>query len=694
MNLRDKVFILMTASSACAYAQSEDVLKTVELNPITVIGTGTYHKADNTPVAVKVISAKDLKDAQVTNLSDALTRLTTNITTHTNGMGSFVNFNGVSDDYLLILENGKRMSGDDRWNRISMSNIKRIEILSGAASALYGSEAIAGVINIITDESKNKVEATNFTKFSSHGRLDEDINVDVNSGKLSSFTSYNHKEADNWLVNHYQEFKEGDKQVLKLTGRPMSVGFNSENISQKFEYKFNDKFSVYVRGNYYDYVTERPQGATYFTQKATTNKETGEKTYDYSEKIAYTYDLHHKSYTYGAGARWEPNKDTHIYLDVYSDNFVSKYNYWQTADKEEYDVTRKRTHYTNETLKGIFRLNSWNKLSAGLEFVQEALNSESDNIEFETTNTYNAYAQDEMQLVGGLEAVLGMRYTYNDLFGSQFTPNAGLFYHMGGFRLRASYAGGYRTPTLSQLFATDQAKTNSRFTIPNSALKPEKNDFWNANAEYSNNWMSVSVSGYINSIRNMINYRTLTQSEIDKDAYLSSLYADGWTTIRQRDNIDKAKLKGISANVKFILPGGFSLNGGYSYTDSKAKTVTLDAKTQQYVTTETPVDKSVMNVANVGVTWNHNWGDYYLNVNLNGHIQGKRYSSTYGYAPRYQQWDLNTRHTFVMQHFTLEPSVGIENLFNQRDNSFWNSNFSTINPGRSLYVSVALKFKG
>lgn len=694
MQLTKKAMLLLAASPVCAYAQTEDVTQQVELNPVTVIGTGTYHKADNSPVAVKVISAKDLKDAQVTNLSDALTRLTTNITTHTNGMGSFVNFNGVSDDYLLILENGKRMSGDDRWNRISMSNIKRIEILSGAASALYGSEAIAGVINIITDESKNKVEATNFTKFNSHGRLDEDINVDVNAGKLSSFTSYNHKEADNWLVNHYQEFDEGGKQVLKLTGRPMSVGFNSENISQKFEYKFNDKFSVYVRGNYYDHLTDRPQGATYFTQKATTNKETGEKTYDYTEKIAYTYDLHHKSYTYGAGARWEPNKDTHIYLDVYSDNFVSKYNYWQTADKEEYDVTRKRTHYTNETLKGIFRLNSWNKLSAGLEFVQEALNSESDNIDFETTNTYNAYAQDEMQLFGGLEAVLGLRYTYNDLFGSQLTPNAGLFYHIGGFRLRASYAGGYRTPTLSQLFATDQAKTNARFTIPNSALKPEKNDFWNANAEYSNNWMSVSISGYINSIRNMINYRTLTQSEIDKDSYLTSLYEEGWTTIRQRDNIDKARLKGISANVKFVLPGGFALNGGYSYTDSKAKTVTLDAKTQQYVTTETPVDKSVMNVANVGVTWNHNWGDYYLNVNLNGHIQGKRYSSTYGYAPRYQQWDLNTRHTFVMEHFTLEPSVGIENLFNQRDNSFWNSNFSTINPGRSVYVSVALKFKG
>ena len=79
-------------------------------------------------------------------------------------------------------------------------------------------------------------------------------------------------------------------------------------------------------------------------------------------------------------------------------------------------------------------------------------------------------------------------------------------------------------------------------------------------------------------------------------------------------------------------------------------------------------------------------------MSLNGHLQGERYSSTYGYADGFSQWDLTTRHTFVLNHFTLEPGLGIENLFNQRDNSYWNSNFSTINPGRSFIVSLRMKY--
>lgn len=109
--------------------------------------------------------------------------------------------------------------------------------------------------------------------------------------------------------------------------------------------------------------------------------------------------------------------------------------------------------------------------------------------------------------------------------------------------------------------------------------------------------------------------------------------------------------------------------------------------------TETPVDKSVRNIGNVQASWDHSWKNYHLNININGHIQGERYSSTYGYAPKYQQWDLNTKHTVSLRQFTIEPSIGIENIFNERDTSYWNSNFSTINPGRSLYISVALKFK-
>lgn len=686
------ISLLTLALSMPAMAQNDSLQSTI-LNPVVITGTGTYHKAKNSPVAVKVISAKELKDAQVTSVQETLSRLTSDITLHTNGMGTFVNFNGVSDDYLLLMVNGKRVSGDDRWDRVSLDNVKRIEIYNGAASALYGSDALAGVVNIITDDSKDRVHATSSTKVMNHGRLTQDINVDANVGSFGSQTSYTHRQANGWQVSNQQAFDEGEAQVLKLTGRPMSVGYQSDNVSQRFDWKINRQWSAYLRGDYYDYGTERPQSATYFTQKVTTDKVTGEKTYNYTEKAAYTYDLHHKSYLYGGGLRFTPNERTHLYLDVYSDNFVSKYDYWQTAQKEAYEETRKRTHYTNETLKGIFRLADWNKLSAGVEMVQETLNSQSDNIDFETTGTYNVFAQDELQLPGGLEAVVGLRYTYNTGFGSALTPNAALFYHISGFALRASYASGYRTPTLSQLYATDQAKTTSRYTLSNPMLHPEKNHFWKVNAEYQNRWMSVSVSGFINEIRDMINYRVLTDEEIKADAHLTALHeTDGWQTLRQRDNIDRASLRGVSAQLKFILPYGFSLNGSYTFTDSKSKTRTLDSKTQAYVTTENPVDKSVRHVGNVTATWDKTWNRYHLNVTLNGHLQGERYSSTYGYAPAYQQWDISTRHTFRLDHFSLEPGLGIENVFNQRDTSYWNSNFSTINPGRSVYVSLRLRY--
>ena len=99
---------------------------------------------------------------------------------------------------------------------------------------------------------------------------------------------------------------------------------------------------------------------------------------------------------------------------------------------------------------------------------------------------------------------------------------------------------------------------------------------------------------------------------------------------------------------------------------------------------------------NVMAQWAHRWHDYRLNVTFNGHMQSPRYSSTYsaklGDAPAVQQFDLHTTHTFYLRHTTLEPAIGIENLFNQRDTRLWNSNFSTINPGRSVYVAFRLTF--
>lgn len=655
----------------------------MNLGQVVVTGTGTHRRMTNSPMPVQVITSKDLGNANVTSLEDALVKLTPNVTTMTNGMGTTLSLNGMNEDYMLVLENGKRLTGDDRYTRINVANIKRIEILSGAASALYGSDAIGGVVNIITDDSKNALNVSSYTHYTSKGRFNENINVDVNAGKFSSYTSYQRKEADNWQVNDIDE--NGYK-----TGRPMSTGFHSDNISQRFTYNATDRLSFYVRGNYYDYETRRPETATYF--KASKKKdENGNIIYD--ETQAYKYNMLHNTYTYGAGAKYMINKSAYIDADFYADNYTSKYDYFlkdgdfERGDKE----TRKETHYYNATIKGIFKPNKWNKVSTGIEYINEHFSSESDYINFKNMYTLALFAQDEISILKELQAVVGLRYIYNENFKNYATPNVAIMYKPGNFNFRAAYATGFRSPTLSQLYASDEAKTGTRATIGNPDLKPEKSNFFSLNGEYTCSRFSISVTGFYNDIKNMINYRTLSEDEI-KQMGLEELN-QRYPTIRQRDNVDRAKIKGISVNANVYVGAGVTVGGGYIYTDSEAKTLEYDSKTKQNVTVTTPVDKSVKNAANVNARWDHDWNNYHLNINLNGHIQGERYSSTYGYAPKYQQWDLNTCHTFNLDTFILEPGLGIENIFNKRDDRPWNSNFSTINPGRAVYISLALKFR-
>ena len=638
----------------------------INLGQVVVTGTGTHRRMTNSPVPIQVITSKDIENAGATSLEDALTKLSPNITTMTNGMGTFLNLNGMSQDYLIILENGHRLGGDERLARISTGNIKRIEIQSGAASALYGSEAIGGVINIITDDSKSGIGASGYTHYTSKGRFTQNIDADVSSGRLSSYTTYQRKEADNWQVNDIDE--EGYQ-----TGRPMSAGYRSDNLSQRFTYAVNDKFNLSLRGNYNDYETRRPETATYF-------KKSGN---NYKETQAYSYNMAHRTWLYGLSADYMISPSAYIEADFYSDNFTSSYKYFSKSGTflPGDEQTRKETAYYDGTVKGIFKPNDMNKLSVGIEYINERLDSESDNISKESMYTAAAFVQDEISITGNIQAVVGVRYLYNGNFKSHATPNVSVMYKPGNFRFRAALSAGYRSPTLSQIYATDQSKTSSRATVGNPDLKPEKSQSASVNAEFSNQRLSISVTGLINNVTDMINYRVLSDAEISALGY-DALHAD-FSTIRQRSNVDEAHIKSLSVNTNVYVGAGFTLGGGYILTDTKAIS---DGK-------ETPVDKSVKHSGNVNARWDHNWGGYHLNVNLNGHIQGERWSSTYGYAPAYSQWDLNTTHTFYVEDFILEPGIGIENIFNERDTRPWNSNFSTVNPGRAVYVSLAMKFR-
>ena len=343
--------------------------KYVNINPVVVTGTGTHRRMDNSPIPVQVYSAKDLRTANVTNVQEAMTKLNPSISFMTNGMGTTMSMNGLTERYILVLENGKRLAGDDTYARIDMANVKRIEVLSGAASALYGSDAIAGVINIITDDAQNKANITSNTRYGSKNQFTQSVNADFQTGKFGSFTSYQRQQSDGWQLNPYTEGKDGN---LVETNKQASTAFHSNTISQRFTFDPTDRLSFYLRGNIYTHKTDRPMPM-------------GDNTTN--------YDIRHETFTYGAGAQYMINKKSYLNADYFSDNH-STYKDYFTGDNQGTNEMTKRIHHHNLNVKGIFQLGQYNKLSGGFEFIRELLSSQTDNIAGKGVSTMAFYSQD------------------------------------------------------------------------------------------------------------------------------------------------------------------------------------------------------------------------------------------------------------------------------------------------------------
>ena len=498
------------------------------------------------------------------------------------------------------------------------------------------------------------MDASSTTKVSDHGRFSEAVNLDLNVGKLSSYTSYQRQQSDGWQLHPMSETVSKTGEVkLSPTDKQAFTGYHSNTVNQSFSYSLNHKTTLYAQGSYYNFLNDRPV-------------------------TEYKYNMYHENYTYGFGMKYIVNKKAYIDADFYSDNYESAYDYIQESgdfkvgDKE----TRKKQYFYRGNVKSIIKLNSRNKLSAGLEYLDEKLESESDNISNKTLYTMALYAQDEWTIAESLQAVVGLRYIYNETFEDHFTPTASIMYKEGGFRGRLSFATGFRTPTLSEIYATDLAKTSNRYTIGNLELKPEESKNFSLNLEYTHSRFSVSATAFVNNVTNMINYRTLSDEE-------AAQYGD-YDEVRQRDNIDKVRIKGVNVNANAYLGLGFNLGAGYTL---------LDARN---LVTDNPIDKSVKYAGNVNAQWSKNWGLYGLNVNLLGRGQGKRYSETYDYdSSGFMLWDLNTGHTFNLKYVILNAGLGIENLFDWVDDRPWNTKkpYSTVTPGRAFYASLTIRFR-
>lgn len=660
-------------------SDSAQVKRTYNLNPIVVTGSGHHQRLKSTATPVHVLSAQEISEQGITTFDEALTRMMPQASMAPNSMGTFLRLNGLGNKYILILINGQKLSGDISnnvdLNRINMARVKRIEILDGAASSLYGSDAIGGVINIITDQPTSSVcSVTNTTKVSGHGILTESINLDIYKNGFGSYTSFTHDRADSYQNNNLEYVKGSDTETQQ-TIAPFFTGYRSNIVGQKFTYAPNRHLALNAGMDYYYKITNRPETREDITGGT-------------------DYEMRYK------GLRWNISG---IYKFTAKNSLQANFTVDRFRYGKEYDVATKKyavgdfvqskKQRTMEgEMKAILGLVEGSTTILGANYRKDYLTATSGDIH-QHAYTLAAYAQHEHRLLRDLTATVGLRYTHHETFGNQFSPKAVLMYAPGNFRFRATYSQGFRAPGLDEIyyryFSVNRGKAQIIFGNPD--LKAERSHYVSLNAEYRSDLLAVSVTGFLNRINDMVVRQDIpvdgTSLAMLRQEFpeMTDDQAEKLERYSRYQNSDLGDVKGLQMNVSANLFQGFNLSANYVYTYARTKS------DDEWVAME----RSIRHASTIAANYHHRWGHYSLHVNLNGKLQSKTYYTTYEDAPGFGVWNLHTVHTFDgLKRMILQPSIGVDNIFDRVDCRIDSANrkYALYTPGRMLVVGLKVKF--
>jgi outer membrane receptor for ferrienterochelin and colicins len=657
---------------------SSMVSRTYNLNPVVVTGSGHHQRLKSTATPVRVLSSQEISEQGITTFDGALTRMMPQASMAPSSMGTFLRLNGLGNKYILILINGQKLSGDISnnvdLNRINMARVKRIEVLDGAASSLYGSDAIAGVINIITDQpTQNLVSITSDTKVGGHGVLTESVSLDFYKNGFGSYTSFTHDRADSYQTTDLEYIK-GSETETQQTIAPLFTGYRSNIIGQKFTYAPTQHLALNAGLDYSYKITDRPETRQDITGGT-------------------DYEMRYKGQRWNVGGIYKFTNRHSLQADFTVDRF--RYGKEYDVETKTYAVgdyvQSKKQRMMEGELKAILGLTANSTTILGADWRKDYLDATSGNID-QNVYTLAAYAQHEMRIVKNLSATLGLRYTHHETFNNHLTPKATLMYAPGNIRLRATYSTGFRAPGLDELYyhyySVNRGKPQISFG--NQELKPEKSHYLSLNAEYRTEMIAVSVTGFLNRINDMVVKQNISvdaaslamlQREFPE---MTDAEATKLVSYALYQNSDKGDVKGMQFNVSANIFPGFNVSANYVYT--YARTMSEDEWTL--------LERSIRHAATIAVNYHHNWRKYGLNVNLNGRLQSKTYYPDYEDAPGYGIWNLNTTHSFtILKGLLFKPSIGIDNIFDKVDRRIDSTNrkYALYSPGRMLVIGGVVK---
>ena len=675
------LFILNTLVLAQNY---NDSIPNNELNEVIITGTKTKRQLSLIPLPAQTISEDQIKKTNSSRLKDILDEQVGIIIVSDFGGGEGIQIQGLDSEYILILMDGLpiigRQSGTLDLNRIAIGNIKQIELIKGSSSSLYGSEALGGVVNLISSENKDSLSLNFDYKFASYNTNDINLSTGIISKDGKKF---------NLFINSYSS----DGYDLD----------NTDNLNTIDPFK---NYTVYLK---YSFKKEN----LFFSSSARI----------FDEKQNFKIDENY----FGNNNILEWNSNSRINykisdsFNIESDIYLTSYNSQEKISSNSMD--QEEDFFDQFLLKTEVRtiIDLWirDKLTLGLGFYDESLSRNNFYKNKVSQSSINLFSQLEGFISNNTNYIIGARYDNYNNYKSQISPRIAIRTKLfEDVFFKSSIGRGFKAPDFRQLYFNfsnstvgysvigfnvvnevlyELTKNNQivNLVVPidefNEELKPESSRSINVGFKYypSNN-VKLEINLFRNDIDNLIDYKVIANKKNGQNIF--SYF-----------NLNKVYTQGIESTFNFRPNKKLDIILGYQFLEAKDKNIEdliKDGEIYARESLNSPsfklISKDYFGLYNRS-KHTFNFKIYFeAKNNLSINLRSK-YRTKYGLFDSNGNDFLDIYDEFVKGYLisdfallkninsSLSLSLGADNLFNYKDSQ----NITNL-PGRIVYVKINL----
>lgn len=663
--MRYILFFIFSFYLQKAYSQQDTLFETIK--EVVVTGQITEKSIEDAVHKVRIISGKKINSGLFTDLGQVLEKELNIKLAQDNILGSSISLQGISGQNVKVLIDDVpvigRMNGNIDLSQISLNNIERIEIIEGPLSTIYGTDALAGTINIITNKSPNTKKSLN-TYYETVGKYNFDLMLSNKLGNQTITYQFGRNYFNGWSEN--QKFNIIPTEELADTNR-FKQWKPKEQFINKIQYNLeNEKIKAY---NYIEYFSEKITNLGFPREP-------------YFENSFDEY-YHTRRTNIGSKINVKHNKKKINILLAYNKYFRAKETFYKDLTTLSsillQDNSAQDTSCFNLVLAKAIISNDDNKdflYQIGIEAQSE--NATGDRIlnNRQIQSDYAIFSTVEYNLNEKIILRPSARAIYNTNYKAPFIPAFNMLIDLNQYKLRLGLAKGFRAPTLKELYL-EFVDINHNI-VGNEDLAAEESANYHINNSYTYKRSDIKIKTDLNIFYNAINNKIdLTNSLTVNNQY--SYF-----------NIEEYKTKGISTNIR-INRRNLEINIGASHIGRYNKLTSLK-KTSEFVFSTDYSASAILTIGN-----KNKINLFYKHIGKLPNFWSDGNNIIESYTDSYNLLDLSINRR-IGELFIL--SIGAKNLLNitnvSRTNAVGSIHQSSTNSipvgyGRSFFISINFK---